>query len=204
LRRVLGDCLDLPAAQVRFVAGSFDSNGMHVAGRIKPALLLGNGREAAAPAIDLRFNLSHTRGMALIGAAIGREVGIDIEQVRPMEDLDAMARSVMSPAELMRWLALAETDREWAFYRLWARKEAYLKAIGLGLYRSFQEVTVPVGSGLLNEHAVQVHLVEDRAGIGRWQVRDVAVEGNFAAAICVRGDEKVSVRLSALNLPVSS
>jgi 4'-phosphopantetheinyl transferase len=139
--------------------------------------------------MDLRFNLSHTQGAALIGVAAGRELGIDIERLRPMEDLEAMARSVMSHEELEQWTTIHPADQELAFYRLWTRKEAYLKAIGLGLFRNLQDVTVPVVPQFLEPD--RVHWVQDRAGEGRWQLRDIAVGAGYAGAICCEGAEPV-------------
>ncbi len=63
----------------------------------------------------------------------GAAVGVDIETIRPMEDLEAAARRAMEPAELGRWAANPEDDRLDAFYRSWTRKEAALKAVGRGL-----------------------------------------------------------------------
>jgi 4'-phosphopantetheinyl transferase len=202
LRSVLGECLGLSAAEVRFAEGSFDGNGMHGQGdgRIKPALP-GGGLDGAAGGLsapDIRFNLSHTRGMALIGVAMGRELGVDVEFQRPMEDLDAMARSVMSHEELGLWQEILKTDRERAFYRVWTRKEAYLKAIGLGLYRSLQEITVPVTAEALDPNAKG--LVQDRAGEGRWWIRDVAVQGVYAAAVCSEGDDATECIVQDLDL----
>lgn len=204
LRWVLGRCLGIPAAEVRFREGSFDGNAIYGKsnGRIKPALEPGAG-------LDLRFNLSHTSGAALIGVAAGRELGIDIERERPMEDLEGVARSVMSAEEMEGWRRVQPEMRERAFYKLWTRKEAYLKAIGLGLYRSLQEVTVPVTAEGLDGAAEEAHWVKDgaadrarhRAGNGLWQIRDVPVPAGYSAAICVEGARTVAIDLRELDLP---
>jgi len=136
---------------------------------------------------DLRFNLSHTRGAALIGVAAGRELGIDIEWQRPMEDLEGMARAVMSREELGQWLVLPPDDQTPAFYHLWTRKEAYLKAIGLGLYRSLQDVTVPVSARQLDPHSGRGGLVRDSAGSGIWAIADIAAGDGYSASICCEG-----------------
>jgi 4'-phosphopantetheinyl transferase len=136
----------------------------------------------------LRFNLSHTRGAALIGVTQGRELGVDIEWQRPMDDLEAMARSVMSEEELELWKALEAGARFRAFYRVWTRKESYLKAIGLGLFRRLQEVTVPVSADSLDYDAEDTSrsqgLIQDQGGKGVWQVKDVAVWEGYSASIC--------------------
>ena len=136
---------------------------------------------------DLRFNLSHTRGAVLIGIAIGRELGVDIEWERPIEDLEGMARTVMSDGELLWWNALEPKNRMSAFYRVWTRKESYLKAIGLGLYRSLQDVTVPVSADVLEDAQEDSRLVLDLSEEGMWSVLDVLVWAGYSASVCWEG-----------------
>jgi 4'-phosphopantetheinyl transferase len=136
---------------------------------------------------DLRFNLSHTRGAVLIGIAIGRELGVDIEWQRPLDDLEGMARSVMSDEELLRWNTLEPENRIRAFYRVWTRKESYLKAIGLGLFRSLQDVTVPISADALEDAQRDSRRVLDRSGEGVWSVVDVPAWAGYSASVCWEG-----------------
>jgi 4'-phosphopantetheinyl transferase len=133
---------------------------------------------------DLRFNLSHTRGAVLIGIAIGRELGVDIEWQRPLDDLEGMARSVMSNEELLQWNALEPENRTRAFYRVWTRKESYLKAIGLGLFRNLQDVTVPVSADALEDAQRDSRRVLDRSGEGAWSVLDIPAWAGYSASVC--------------------
>jgi len=193
LRSILGHCLGLSPKNIpfRFEPAAVSGGAAGGAATGKPALALRSG--SAQTRLDLRFNLSHTRGAALIAVALGREVGIDIEWQRPMDDLDGMARAVMSDEEYGQWLALEQDSRTIAFYRLWTRKESYLKAIGLGLYRDLHDVTVPVSPEFLEpSHGVTV---KDRTGQGLWTVGDVAVDEPWAASICCEGAELPSVVL---------
>jgi 4'-phosphopantetheinyl transferase len=148
--------------------------------------------------LDLRFNLSHTHGAVLIGVAIGRELGIDVEWHRPMDDLEAMARSVMSDEELGLWKTLKPGDGTLAFYQVWTRKESYLKAIGLGLYRSLQDVTVPFfGDG---DSPIDSRLVQDRAGRGAWTVMDIPAWAGYSAAICWEGADVPQLTVRDLDI----
>ncbi len=122
----------------------------------------------------------------MIAVARGREVGIDIEWQRPMEDMEGMARAVMSEEEYPLWLALPASDQAVAFYRLWTRKESYLKAIGLGLFRDLHDITVPVSADFLDP-ARDGPPVRDKAGYGVWRVADIPAEGSYAASICCEG-----------------
>ncbi len=87
---------------------------------------------AASP---LDFNLSHCRDYALIGLSTSADVGVDIETppAWSADDLLQTARGVLSAAELLDLQAMAERARRGALMRAWTRKEACLKAIGVGL-----------------------------------------------------------------------
>jgi 4'-phosphopantetheinyl transferase len=115
LRTILGSYLHQPAASVRF----------HTNGLGKPEL---DHRDASS---SLHFNLSHSRSIALLAIANGQPVGVDVEEVRPIEPevadthFSASERSQLSELHGDAWLA--------GFYRCWTRKEAILKAEGVGL-----------------------------------------------------------------------
>ena len=196
LRSVLGRCLGISPARVRFAPDTARESGGGLMGAAasKPELMPDGGRP------ELRFNLSHTRGAALIGVTAGRELGIDIEWQRPMDDLEGMARSVMSDEELAIWRSLEPGERTAAFYHLWTRKEAYLKAIGLGLFRSLQEVTVPVSPRRLEGLPNGGLPVRDRAGNGVWTVADVVVPEGYSASICCEGDSIPPLVMEDLSL----
>jgi 4'-phosphopantetheinyl transferase len=88
---------------------------------------------ASANPLDLRFNVTHCRGMALVAVAVGRDVGIDLEAARAIDGLEALARRTFSPRETRALLALPAAQRDAAFLRCWTRKEAFLKLAGFGL-----------------------------------------------------------------------
>ena len=88
---------------------------------------------APALADDLRFNLSHTRGLAALVVAVGREVGVDVEAVDRSLDLVPIARRKFAPPEAERVVGAAETEQVERFFRYWTLKEAFLKAKGVGL-----------------------------------------------------------------------
>ena len=122
LRRVLADRLGCLPAAVRFSCGS---NG-------KP--MLEGGRS------HVEFNLAHSGGDAVIALTDGAAVGVDIELLRPIADVESLARLVFSDAE-RRELELV-SDPVSAFLNGWTRKEAYVKALGLGLTAPLTEITV--------------------------------------------------------------
>ena len=120
LRRILGAYLGVPPQQLRFATGAYG----------KPVLLQGpHGAGQAA----LCFNLSHSKDLALIAVSAGMEVGVDIEAVR--DDLPGpdLAAGVLSAAELEELAQCDAPDHATTFVACWARKEACLKALGVGL-----------------------------------------------------------------------
>jgi 4'-phosphopantetheinyl transferase len=131
----------------------------------KPYLL-----EAGGPA-PLRFNVSHADGVALIAVAWRREVGIDVERERAdRADLD-VARRMFSADEADTLAALPAEARVHAFFSVWATREAYAKAIGLGL--EAMSATPPAG----------------------WTLRDLPVGPGYTAAVAVElGAEVVRCR----------
>lgn len=88
--------------------------------------------EIAAPQSPLRFNLSHTSGLAVCAVSSGCEVGIDVEDISRQHDPE-LARRFFSPREQRDLQGLAGSDQRVRFYQYWTLKEAYLKARGLGL-----------------------------------------------------------------------
>lgn len=107
---------------------------------IEPAALAfrysGHGKPSIASpcaAPDLHFNLSHSRGWALLGLSHGRSVGVDLEFVRDTPDLLDIARRNFATAEVEALLGFPPALRLPAFFACWTRKEAYVKAVGDGL-----------------------------------------------------------------------
>jgi 4'-phosphopantetheinyl transferase len=90
---------------------------------------------------DLRFNVSHSGDIALFGFVRNADIGIDVECIRPISTMEIAAR-FFSPNERETLASVSEGLREAAFYRCWTRKEAYLKAKGLGLQTPLDSFTV--------------------------------------------------------------
>ncbi len=127
LRRVLGDRLRLEPRHVAFVAGAD-----------------GKPRLAPGAAADVRFSLSHSGTVALIGVRLGIDVGVDVEAIRGDVDVEAVVRETFGPrerAEFEASAAVAPSRRE-AFFRAWVRREALAKATGCGIATT---AAAPVG-----------------------------------------------------------
>lgn len=116
LRALLARYLGTQPGQLRFRYGPYG----------KPALDGELGK-------DIRFNLSHANGLALYALARDRELGIDLEQVRPHSLDKTIAERYFSDQENAMLGAFPLQGGPEAFFRYWTRKEAYLKAHGEGL-----------------------------------------------------------------------
>lgn len=163
LRRLLGRYLGIPAEQVCFGYGP----------RGKPFV--------AANQTALRFNLSHSHGRAMFVFAHGRDVGIDLEAgARLGDDWPGLVRRVFSAREQALLAALPPEARRAGFLNGWTRKEAYLKATGLGIVDGLQTIEVTLSPD------DPPALLAAPAGMA-WTLRDLPMDGGFAAALVVEG-----------------
>ena len=117
LRRILGGYLGIEPQQVLF---DYQARG-------KPVLA-----DALAKS-GLCFNLSHSQGLALCAVNYHSQIGIDLEYIRPMSDLEALAKRFFLPREYDLVRSLSPEQQQEIFFRYWTCKEAYLKATGEGL-----------------------------------------------------------------------
>jgi 4'-phosphopantetheinyl transferase len=104
----------------------------------KPSFTHGRGSEAG-----LEFSLSHSDDVTLIAVARAGAVGVDLERVTPLaSDLRDIADRFLAADERPIADLVDARERLAAFYRCWTRKEAVLKAAGLGLHSALDEVSV--------------------------------------------------------------
>jgi 4'-phosphopantetheinyl transferase len=109
---------------------------------------------------DLRFNVSHSDDVAVYAFSSGREIGVDIEAVRPIPDADDIAAQFFSLRENEAYLALDPTDKPLGFFCCWTRKEAFIKAIGDGLYHPLDSFDV----SLAPDEPAKILRVKDMLG----------------------------------------
>lgn len=169
LRTILGHYLSTDPVCLKFEYGSHG----------KPSL----AHEWCAQRI--RFNLSHSGGLALYAIALEREVGVDIEQVRPDFGGPEIAKRFFSPREVATLLALPEEIRLEGFFHCWTRKEAYIKARGEGLTVSLSDFDVSFAPG---EPARLLYTKTGPQETCRWALRQIHIdEHDFVAALAVEG-----------------
>jgi len=125
------------------------------------------------------FNLAHSGARALIAVSDGGAVGVDLEEIHPLDDMVDTARAAFAPGEFDRWRNARAGDRLDLFYRIWTRKEAYLKAIGEGIAQRLQQFEVAFEPG---ETPRILHGAE-----GVWTLADVSKTPDYIAALAIEG-----------------
>jgi 4'-phosphopantetheinyl transferase len=156
-----------------------------------------HGKPCLLDAPDLRFNVSHAQDTAMYAIASGGEVGIDIEATRRDIDITGVARQAFSPRERAMLAALAPDARREAFFRIWTRKEAYVKARGEGLSYPTRSFTVSHDG---DDNALVADERDERAP-DRWRVSGLEAPPGFAAALATEGRDRTVARFDATLLP---
>lgn len=142
-----------------------------------------HGKPALADDGPLRFNLSHSRGVALLAVAWGRELGVDVEGIREDVLRERIADRFFSPREVAALNALPEAEQAAGFFNCWTRKEAYIKALGSGLYVPLDRFDVTLAP------SDDAALLEDRGSqdLARWSLQAIEVGPGYAGALVVQG-----------------
>jgi 4'-phosphopantetheinyl transferase len=166
LRMLLGEYLSTPPADVRLATTALG----------KPYL-------AVEPKSGLRFNLTHSDDESMLAVASGREIGVDVERERCDVEVGDLARRLFAPAEVAALDSLPEEERRPAFYRCWTRKEAYVKALGLGMQVPLNGFAVTLSA----DHAALTDTSHDPTQLRRWTLRGLLPVPGFAAAVAVEG-----------------
>jgi 4'-phosphopantetheinyl transferase len=129
---------------------------------------------------DLRFNVSHTEGLALLAFVRRREIGVDVERIRPEPDARKLAERFFSIHERDAMQHLRGETLQEAFFRCWSRKEAYIKARGEGLSLPLSQFDVSIEP---NASRVFLQTRPDPAEASRWVIRDLAMSPEYAGAV---------------------
>lgn len=147
--------------------------------------LTGTGKPVL-PGRPLHFNISHSHEIGLIAVTRRDEVGIDIERVRSMPTYLDMAGRYFTATEALAIRGLPTPVSEEAFFHVWTRKEAFLKAIGLGLSHGLErfEVSVPP-----DDPARILHIDGDHGAGAGWAMRTLHPAPGYVAALALYGGD---------------
>ena len=167
LREILGGLLGEHAGSLRF----------RTIGRGKPEL---DCPGAAGGPPPLRFNVSHSSHLAVIAICNGRELGVDLEQQRPISEAERIVESFFSVAEQAEFATIAHEARSLAFVRGWTRKEAILKGLGVGIAGLADRHETGFGTG---EMPRQFAPAVPCARVGQWQLWEASPHTGFVATV---------------------
>jgi 4'-phosphopantetheinyl transferase len=167
LRTLLGPLLSLDAASVRF----------HYGAEGKPSL-------DAAHESNVQFNVAHSHELALVALARGSALGVDLEHWRELEDAQRIAQRFFSTQEVAALRAAPVAQKQALFFRIWTRKEAFIKATGRGLSQ-------PLGAfNVLRADGQSLSCVELDGATTTWRLWDLFPGAHYAGALAwaERGD----------------
>jgi 4'-phosphopantetheinyl transferase len=158
LREALAGYSAVDPATLKFASGPYG----------KPALI----DEA------LHFNISHTADSLLMAIANFPDIGIDIEAVKLRRNFASLAQRCFSEREYQGWCELPAELQAEAFYRLWTKKEAFVKAVGRGIALGIEQCEFSLDNG------GQLLAVPDEYGpASAWLVHELDVDDTVAPAL---------------------
>lgn len=126
-------------------------------------------------------------GLCVLAFSPGCEIGVDVEHIRPLADLQSIADQFFSVEEALELMSLSAYQRRLAFFLCWTRKEAYIKATGTGLSIPLSGVRVTLQP---SQPARFIHVAHDATPASEWILHDLRLAPNYAAALAYRDAER--------------
>lgn len=166
LRQLLAGYLSMEASELRF---QYTPLG-------KPYILRDYG---------LDFNVSHSSSLALFGFTIGRMIGIDIEFMSVNIEFASMVKQFFSPYEIKTLFSLPVSQQAEAFYMCWTRKEALIKAIGIGLSLPLDQFDVTL---IPDEPAEILDIRWNHMDKNKWSMLSLSPASRFIGALVIEGE----------------
>ena len=173
LKRILSGYLHIESSHVKLQFGTY-------------------GKPCLPDPETIHFNLSHSGESAMIAVANGTDVGIDVESIRNADYFDTLVATCFSSEERRAYTALEPWRRKEAFYACWTRKEAYVKAMGMGL-------TIPLRNVETFFPPLSCEEFQP-AKKGEWFLSDLKTGEGMAAAISAKGGKKSIAYFSAADI----
>lgn len=168
LRIIIGRYLNIEPSRLEFCYGKSG----------KPTLANTFGKET------ILFNMSDSGRLALYGFTRNHEIGVDIEHIRDIPEMEQIAERFFSDGENAVFHALPNGKKKEAFFNCWTRKEAFIKAKGQGLKLGLNQFEVSLAPG---ERAALLNINTDNQEASHWSLRDLDPGPGFVAALAVQG-----------------
>jgi 4'-phosphopantetheinyl transferase len=168
LRLILGKYLGIEPGEILFCYGPHG----------KPELAEGiNGK-------SVRFNVTHSHGLAIYAVTRGHNVGVDLEYLHPDLVVEDIMEQWFQPREIASLKAHPHHIRMRVFFTYWTRKEACLKALGMGLVHDLNRVEFSETIG----EPLGIHNIYEKARKDSlWTVKDLDAGFGYAAALAIEG-----------------
>jgi 4'-phosphopantetheinyl transferase len=167
LRQILARYYELEPSQLQFAYGI---NG-------KPTLTDNTNPQM------LCFNLSHSNGLAIFAVTKNRSIGVDLEYIRKIPDVQQLAKRFFSKTEYAMISSLPQDKQEEGFLHIWTLKEAYLKATGEGL-TGLEQIEV---SMMLDKTSLLDSIKNNPLGVKNWTCAKLIPVTGYVAAVVVEG-----------------
>jgi 4'-phosphopantetheinyl transferase len=165
-------------------------------GRAKPLKLswTEKGKPILVDAREIQFSISHSKELVAIALTLKSSVGIDLEAISRPSDLNSLAERIFTISDLKEFQKLSDHERPAVFFRAWTAKEAYLKAVGLGLPGGLKEGNVPLDEA--DPSAPRVF--HPNAQSGPWRLQRLPLPEGYLGCV-VWDDPSKSVDFGVVN-----
>jgi 4'-phosphopantetheinyl transferase len=132
----------------------------------------------------LQFNISHSNQIILLGITVEDPIGIDVEYHADNISVENLSEFIFSPLERAYFSKLAsQQEKKEAFFRCWTRKEAYLKAEGMGLNDFLPNISVDM-SEFPKDDRVETLALNKKENLP-WRLFPLPVDKFYTAAVVV-------------------
>lgn len=178
LRILLGDAVNTAPEQLRIQKAEF-------------------GKPYLVDYPDLTFNLSHTGNMMVVAIAYNCELGIDIEQCKPRENLAALVDKCFAEEEKSYWQDTPVPQQTQVFYRFWTRKEAFVKATGRGIALGLRQCVINP------QNPRELLRIPDGYGqASEWLIKDIDLGESICGAVAAKS--KDVNHIARMDVPLES
>ena len=133
------------------------------------------------PDSSLHFNLSHSGNIVLLAFARDIELGVDVEQYKPLPDLADIAQNFFSAQEQTALFSLPISEQQAAFFRLWSRKEAFIKERGEGLSHPLDSFDVSLSA----ENPQLLATRKSAIDVVDYTIQALNVEDGYESAVAI-------------------
>lgn len=137
----------------------------------------------------LHFSVSHSQDRIAYAFSIRQDIGVDIEQVKPLPDLAQLAKTSFSLEECTGIISVNPSEQLESFYHIWTQKEAFIKANGEGLTYPLRDFSVSV-----DPHNPGRLLSTKNGDPSQWQMVSYVPEPGWRVATCFRSKKSLEVK----------